>query len=288
MRIFDCHSHWSTEKGHLWRTDEERANQKNIWHTEAETHTEDEMVDYFRRNDCRTILDLAWVAKLPLEEMAAYHDYAYAVQRQHPDVIFGHWLNFDPRLGKPAVKEFERGLSAGAGFVGIAVYGQGYGVPASDPLWDPFYKASIDAGHPVLIHTGLTGIGQGFRGGKGVRLDDGHPRHVDEVAARFPELNILAARPAYPWQDDMIAVLLHKGNVHYELHGWSPKHLSDALKREIGTRMQDRVMFGCDFPVLKLEMMLDRWRGLGYSQEVLEKVLHRNAEAYFPGAKMGA
>ena len=37
------------------------------------------------------------------------------------------------------------------------------------------------------------------------------------------ELKILAGRPAWPWQDDMLAVLLHKSNVQYELHGWSPK-----------------------------------------------------------------
>ncbi len=43
-------------------------------------------------------------------------------------------------------------------------------------------------------------------------------------------------------------------------------------------------MFGCDYPVLKYEMMVERWRGLGYSETVLEKVFYKNAEAYFPGA----
>ena len=66
---------------------------------------------------------------------------------------------------------------------------------------------------PVLLMTGLTGIGQGMPGGAGVVLDDGHPRHIDRVAARYPELRILAGRPAWPWQDDMIAILLHKANV---------------------------------------------------------------------------
>jgi len=30
--------------------------------------------------------------------------------------------------------------------------------------------------------------------------------------------------------------------------------------------------------------MVQRWRELGFSEDVLEKVFHRNAEAYFPGA----
>ncbi len=62
---------------------------------------------------------------------------------------------------------------------------------------------------------------------------------------------------------------------------------SPALKCEIGGRLQDRIMFGCDFPVLKFEMMIERWQELSYSEDVLAKVFHRNAEAYFPNAAVG-
>jgi uncharacterized protein len=286
VRIFDCHSHWGTEKGYLFRTPEALASQERIWKTKPQYQTESEMADYFRKNRVRTILDMAWINVLPIEEMATYHDYAFEVQRHHSDVIFGHWINIDPRVGKAGVREFVRCLDAKAGFVGFGVFGQGFGLPPSDPLWDPFYKVSIDAGVPVLLHTGITGIGQGERGGAGIILDHAHPRHVDAVAAKFPDLNILAARPSYPWQDDMIAVMLHKANVQYELHGWSPKYLSDSLKKEIGGRLQDRVMFGCDYPVLKYEKLVADWHTLGYKPEILEKVFHENAEAYFPGASM--
>ena len=132
--------------------------------------------------------------------------------------------------------------------------------------------------------TGLTGVGQGVPGGLGRVLDDGHPRHIDRVAARFPQLRILAARPAYPWQDDMIAVLVHKANVSYELHGWSARRFDATLKKEISGRMQDRIMVGCDFPVLQYEKVVSSWISEGYSEEVLQKVFYRNAEAYFPGA----
>jgi predicted TIM-barrel fold metal-dependent hydrolase len=289
MRLFDCHSHWSTRKGYVFQTESELENQERIWGTKAEFQTEDELVGTLRKNNVRAMMDLATTALYPMniDQIRELHDYTFDVQRKNKDVIFGHWLTLDPRLGKEAIKEYERSVAANAGFIGFGIIGQmPNGFPASDPIWDPFYKVSIDAKIPVLIHSGLTGIGQGLPGGRGIILDHGHPRHIDMVAARFPELKILAGRPAYPWQDEMIAVLLHKGNVHYELHGWSPKTFSPALKREIGGRLQDRIMFGCDYPVLKYEMMVDRWRGLGYSEKVLEKVFYRNAEAYFPGAKM--
>jgi predicted TIM-barrel fold metal-dependent hydrolase len=281
MRVFDCHSHWSTKRGYLFRTEEELASQERIWGTKASYQTEQEMTDAFRRNNVRVMMDLATTVLSPMtmDEIRALHDYTFEVQRAHSDVIFGHWLSFDPRLGRQALQEFERAVAASAGLIGFGIIGQVKdGFPASDPIWDPFYKLSIDAGVPVLIHTGLTGIGQGVAGGRGILLDDGHPRHVDKVAARFPELKILAARPAYPWQDEMIAVMLHKANVHYELHGWSPKAFSPALK--------DRIMFGCDYPVLKHDFMIERWRGLGFSEQVLEKVFWRNAERYFPGAEL--
>jgi predicted TIM-barrel fold metal-dependent hydrolase len=289
MRLFDCHSHWSTRKGYVFQTEVELDNQERIWGTKASFQTEDQMTATFRKNNVRVMMDLATTILYPMEmdQIRSLHDYAFGVQRENKDVIFGHWLSLDPRLGREALKEYERAVAADAGFIGFGIIGQvAGGFPASDPIWDPFYKLSIDAHIPVLIHCGLTGIGQGLPGGRGIILDHGHPRHIDTVAARFPGMKILAARPAYPWQDEMIAILLHKGNVHYELHGWSPKTFSPALKREIGGRLQDRVMFGCDYPVLKYDMMVNRWCGLGYSEEVLEKVFYRNAEAYFPGARL--
>jgi len=279
--------HRSPRRGYIFQTPEAQASQRRIWGTEVQFQTEEEFVQTLRKNKVRAMMDLALTAFSPMsiDEIRTFHDYTYEVARKNPDVIFGHWLSFDPRIGRAGVEEFKRSVAANAGFIGFGIIGQArHGLPPSDPIWDPFYKASIDANIPVLIHTGLTGIGQGFPGGDGIVLDHGHPRHIDTVAARFPQLKILAARPAYPWQDEMIAVMLHKANVSYELHGWSPKTFSPALKREIGGRLQDRIMFGCDYPVLKYEFQLERWRSLGYSESVLEKVFYRNAEAYFPGA----
>lgn len=104
---------------------------------------------------------------------------------------------------------------------------------ASDPAYVPYYKLCVEAGIPVLIFVGTTGLGAGLRGGDGVILDWCLPRHLDYVAAKNPELRIVAARPGWPWQAEVIAVLVHKRNVWYELHGWSPKYHQPELKYEI-------------------------------------------------------
>jgi uncharacterized protein len=281
MKIFDCHSHWGTKRGYIFRTEEQLAQQEKIWKTEATFFSDEEMVAYFRKNNAKVILDLSFTKFLPIGEMREHHDHAFAVQRANPDAIFGHWLQFQPHRVLESIREFDRAMAANAGFVGLCVNGQVTRVPPSDLLWEPFYQLAIEADRPVMILTGLTGIGQGLPGGDGYQLDHGHPRHIDAVAARHPQLKILAARPAYPWQDDMLAILTHKPNVTYELHGWGPRQYSPSLKKAIAGRLQDRVMFGCDFPVLRYEKVIEDWQSEGYSAELLQKVLYRNAEAYF-------
>ena len=39
MRIFDCHSHWGTEKGYILRTKEELERQEKVWKTKATYYT---------------------------------------------------------------------------------------------------------------------------------------------------------------------------------------------------------------------------------------------------------
>ena len=281
MKIFDCHSHWGTKRGYIFRTEAELARQEQIWKTKATFFTEDEQVAYFRKSEARVLLDLSITKFLPIEEIRDLHDYALDLQKANPDVIAGHWLQFDPRRCVELIREFDRVMAACKGFVGLCVNGQVTRVSASDPIWDPFYQLSLEANRPVMILTGLTGIGQGLPGGSGYILDHGHPRHIDEVAARYPDLKVLAARPAYPWQDEMIAILTHKPNVSYELHGWGPKQFSPSLKKAITGRLQDRIMFGCDFPVLRYEKVIADWTSEGYPQAVLDKVLFATAERYF-------
>jgi predicted TIM-barrel fold metal-dependent hydrolase len=243
------------------------------------------MAEGFRRRNVRTILDIYRTWRMTDEdEIRASNDYVAEFSRANRDIVYGNWLAINPAMKDFWIGEFKRLAGSGAGFFGFCQSQNSLGFPPSDPIWDPFYKLSIEANIPVLLMCGLTGIGQGLPGGSGVVLDDGHPRHVDRVAARYPELKILGGRPAWPWQDDMIAILLHKANVMYELHGWSPKYFTPALKKEIGSRLQDRVCFGWDWPTLTHERLVNDWRELGYTEEVYEKIFHRNAEGFFPGA----
>lgn len=281
MRLFDLHSHWGTKRGYVLQTAEELARQEKTWGSKPRYDTEDEMAAYFRKNQVRTILDFGFTKSMSLEQVRPYHDYAIEVRRRFPDVVFGHWLQIDPRTGREGAAEMRRCMSQTDGFIGYCVSAAGMGYPASDPIYDPFYELSLEASQPVLVLVGYTGAGAGLPGGKGVKLELCHPRYVDELAIRYPELKIITGRPAWPWQDEMIAVMLHKPNVWAELHGWSPKYLTEPLRRDIARRLKQRVMFGADYPLFRYERLVDDWRKLGFDEETLANVFHRNAEALF-------
>lgn len=279
MKIIDVHSHWGTRRGYTLRTDEELAQQKATWNSEPSYHTEAEMADYFRRSQVQAILDFGFTKFMPLAEAAPIHDYGFDTQRAHPLEILGHWIHIQPSTGADGVRELRRCIEKAPGFIGFAVSGSGSG-PPSDPLWYPFYDLCIQAGIPALIFVGSTGLGAGLPGGNGVLLDDCHPRHLDYVAAKFPKLTIVAARPGWPWQTETIAVLMHKRNIWYELHGWSPKYFTPDLRHEIPRRLKDRVMFGADYPLFTYERLMRDWRAHGFDEDTLEAVFHRNAERF--------
>ena len=279
MPITDIHSHWGTRRGYTLRTEAELAQQRKTWNSDPTYHTEAEMADYFRQSGVRVILDFGFDKHLPIPQAAELHDYGFETQRAHSDVIIGNWVHISPKTGMEGVRELRRCRDNTDGFLGFCVSGSGSG-PASDPSWVPFYRLCIEAGIPALIFVGTTGSGAGLPGGGGILLDHCHPRHLDAVAATYPELTIVAARPGWPWQTETNAVLLHKRNVWYELHGWSPKYFAPELKHEISRRLRDRVMFGADYPLFTYERLVREWRAEGYSEEVLEGVFTRNAERF--------
>ena len=284
MKMIDIHSHWGTRRGYALRTDEELAQQKKTWNSEPKYATEDQMADYFRQSNVRAVLDFGFTKFIPLDEARAVHDYGFATERARADAIIGHWIHIDPHTGLEGVRELRRCIENAPGFIGFAVSGSGSG-PPSDPAWKPFYELCIEAKIPALIFVGTTGLGAGLPGGDGILLDDCHPRHLDQVAAKHPQLQIVAARPGWPWQAETIAVLLHKRNIWYELHGWSPKYFTPDLKHEIPRRLRERVMFGADYPLFTYERLVRDWRSEGYAAEVLEDVFVNNAERFLAQVK---
>ena len=71
------------------------------------------------------------------------------------------------------------------------------------------------------------------------------------------------AHPGWPWVDETTAVALHKGNVYWEMSGWAPKYFPGNLKVDMRGRLQDKIMFGSDYPSMPYARILEGMAGAG-------------------------
>jgi hypothetical protein len=143
---------------------------------------------------------------------------------------------------------------------------------------NPLFETIAGLRVPVMIDVGTTGMGAGLPGGLGARLEHARPPALDNLAARFRALTIIAAHPGWPWVDEMTAVALHNGNAYWELSGWAPKYFPPSLRTDIRGRLREKIMFGSDHPSLPYDRILREWDELGYDQSVMDLVFHANAE----------
>src|SRR5438309_468230 len=96
------------------------------------------------------------------------------------------------------------------------------------------------------------------------------------VAAEFPDFQIVAAHFGFPWHDEMLAIALHKTNVHIDISGWAPRYIPATVVRELKGRLQDRFLFGSDYPFIQPQRCLDELGQLEIPDPVLEKLLVGN------------
>jgi len=205
------------------------------------------------------------------------NEYVAAMRDRHKDVVIQAWGAVDPLKGEQAIKDAEEAIKKHKmlGFHFHPIMGH-FAVDDRRfyPLWETINELKV----PVMIDVGTTGMGAGMPGGLGAKIRHAHPGHIDELAADFPNLTIIAAHPGWPWVDEMTAVALHKGNVFWELSGWAPKYFPEELKRDARSRLVDKIMFGSDYPSIPYDRLMKEWGELGYKEDVMEKIFHKNAE----------
>jgi uncharacterized protein len=184
--------------------------------------------------------------------------------------------SIDPFRGRAGVAQARR-LVARYGVKGFKFHPNVQGFFPNDRMAYGLYEAIEELGAVALFHTGQTGIGAGVPGGGGIRLKYSNPLYIDDVAVDFPELKIILAHPSFPWQDEALSIATHKPTVYIDLSGWSPKYFPPQLVQYTNTLLQDKVLFGSDFPLLTPDRWLADFAKLPIKDEVRPKILKRNA-----------
>ena len=180
----------------------------------------------------------------------------------------------DPNA-RGAPKELRR-LVRSLGMRGLKVHGSANSVYLNDrERMFPIYDTCQELGIPVLLHTGTTGLGD-------CEIKYSKTEFVDEVCQSFPDLKVIMAHFGWPWPDVAVAIALRNPNAYIDVSGWKPRYIPQSVLPYLNGILQDRFLFGTDYPMLRQKEWMDDFKENLYPRlrpGVSEKLLTRNAKA---------
>lgn len=275
MRIIDLHCYPNTEP---WTACQQPYVDAlaEYWNRPWLPKTEDEVVGEFAAAGVEAVL-VALDLETTIATPPCTNEYVHGMWKRHPDRIIQAWGALEPSKGELAIREAQRAVRE-FGMLGFHFHPIMQHFSVDDRRYYPLFEEISRLGAAVMIDVGTTGMGAGMPGGMGALIRHAHPSAIDALAADFPKLKIVMAHPGWPWVDETTAVALHKGNVYWEMSGWAPKYFWPQLKIDMRSRLQDKIMFGSDYPSMPYERLLREWLELGYTDAVMEKIFHGNAE----------
>ncbi|WP_254768137.1 amidohydrolase family protein [Salinilacihabitans rarus] len=276
-RAIDTHAHQPTATflrdagGRMMRDAADR------FGADLETGTYEEMIEEYRETGVGRAVLLGWDAETNTGNPPVPNDHVAEVRDEYPEFFVG-FGSVDP-LKDDCVEEAIRCVEdldlSGFKFQQIA-----QGFDPSEPAHEELWATIEDLGVPVVFHGGSSTLGAGSPGGRGLKLEYGDPMLIDPVAADHPELRILIAHPAFPWEKEQLAICQQKGNVYMDLSGWMPGYVDEQVLHYARKLLPEKVMFGTDYPMLEPRPWLEGFAELGFPEGVQRKLLWENAESF--------
>jgi hypothetical protein len=171
----------------------------------------------------------------------AVNDNTAALVRAHPQKLIG-FLGVHPDA-PDALDEIER-ATEDLGLRGIKLGPNYQNFDPLGPAAFAVYRRAQEKGLPILLHQGTSPV-------RFADLDYAHPRHIDRVATAFPDLKIIMAHMAHPWQTDCICVIRKHPNVYADISALFYRPWSHYTCMRLATEWNvlPKLLFGSDYPV---------------------------------------
>lgn len=201
----------------------------------------------------------------------------YVAKHAHDSVGF---LSVDPTQDgwQDELREGHQDL----GLKGIKLLSMYAGFVPSDPLLNPLWEYATQHQLPVLLHTGTTFIAQ-------APLHCTLPRHIDDVAIKFPDVKIIMAHLSHPYEGECVATIRKHPNVYADVSAIYYRRFqlyqSLMLVQEYG--VWDKLFFGTDYPFATVNGSIEGLRSLNnmlegtalprLDEDEIEAVIYRNA-----------
>ena len=274
-KAIDVHVHVPARPGHDNRAQSEQM--ARYFRSEATPQDAEEFYQYYKDRDIFAVIFTVDSRTQADEFEPSPNDWVAELVRRHPDQFLG-FGTVDPHMGKAAVREARRCVEE-LGLRGFKFHPITQRFEANDPLYYELWETIAALGVPALFHTGQTGVGAQTPGQGGLKNKYARPYpYFDDLAADFPELTIIMAHPSFPWVDEQLSVCTVKRNVYMDLSGWSPKYFSENLIQYASTLLQDKVLFGSDYPVITPDRWLRDFATVPFRDEARPKILIENAK----------
>jgi predicted TIM-barrel fold metal-dependent hydrolase len=269
----DVHVHVHDERARALQGPEAQAKfeqmatyfKREVKHTSVE-----EQAEQYRSKNMMAILvngtDVTVTGRTPIP-----NDFIAETVQRFPDTFLGMGA-IDPWQGELARREIVRMKELGLVGIGELNPARQHFYP-NDPRFYPLWEEAERQGMVVLFHSGYAAAGSGSPGGGGVKLKYCQPMLLDDVAADFPGLKIICAHPSWPWTAESLAIARHKPNFFVDLSGWAPKYFPQELVHYANSIIQDRVLFGTDWPMIGVERYMSEFDELPWKPEVRQKIL---------------
>ena len=199
--------------------------------------------------------------------------------KQDPFRLIG-FLSLDPT--QPGWEEEMRFGHQELGMRGIKLLPMYAGFFPQDTALDPLWNYAERNNLPVILHAGTTFVSKG-------PIETTLPRNIDVVARRFPDVRIVMAHLAHPYEGECVAVIRKHPHVYADLSAlhYRPWQLFHSLMLVHEYGVWGKVLFGTDFPVTNVADSLVGLRNLaqikisnfGLPAEQIEAVINRDALA---------
>lgn len=273
--IFDCHTHIA-EPEHIsgpFLADAQRA-----W---GEAFSMKCTVEEHRQaiqnaDHCAGAVVLAMDA--PFVGFNVPNEYVANYVKENRSRLFG-FASVDPsreaphRILETAVKEM--------GLVGLKLAPFYQNFHPLDKKCYPLYAKAEELGLTVMWHQGTSFVQKGL-------LDYSRPVYLDPVSRSFPNLKMIIAHLGHPWMGETISVVRKNPNVYTDISalGSRPWQMYNGLMEAVEYGIEDKLLFGTDFPFFSIEQTENALRHVNrlvegtnlprVPERVIEKILNRN------------
>jgi predicted TIM-barrel fold metal-dependent hydrolase len=243
--------------------------------------TADGFADLYRRNDVKALL-IGWHPSTVKEGARNSNEHVIDLAMSYPDTFAGVLASLDTAAADlDKIASYAEDLIRHPKVKGFKFHPPDEAFYPNDKKFYNIWEVLQSGNKPVMFHVGFTVLGANTDGGSGIGLDYGRPIHLDTLARDFPRMKIIAAHPGWPWEQELIAVLTHKKNVYGDMSGYLAEQLPEIYLKSIRGRLQDKALFGTDFPYVDLEKALISFDKVDFKSGAKEKILYSNAQMLF-------